>query len=61
MIADPFRQVDAAHRRRAAIREARRVRDALASRPVFGCVAGVLRSSQEIVDALTTCIQEMES
>lgn len=55
----PYRHVDHAARRRAAIAEARRVRDALASAPRFYNVAGSLGSSQEIVDALTACIEEL--
>lgn len=54
----PYRLIDQAHRRHATIAEARRVRDALAKRPRIYNVAG-LGSSQEIIDALTSCIAEL--
>ena len=55
----PYRQPDRDHQRRSVVSEARRVRDALARAPRFHNVAGVIGSSQEIVDALTACIQEL--
>lgn len=54
----PYRQPDRIDRRRAVIAEACRVRDALAKTWVFYNV-GDLRSSLEIIDALTGCLNEL--
>lgn len=55
----PYRQIDRDHRRRTVVAEARRVRDALARAPRFYNVAGSLGSSQEIIDALAACVEEL--
>jgi hypothetical protein len=56
----PYREVDQAYRRQAAINEACRVRDALSAAPCFYNIAhGQIGSSQEIIDALTRCIAEL--
>ncbi|HSX22408.1 MAG TPA: hypothetical protein VLE97_06485 [Gaiellaceae bacterium] len=55
----PYRQIDLDHRRRAAVAKAVRVRDALARAPHFYNVAASLGSSQEIIDALTACVEEL--
>ena len=71
---NPYREVDVQARREAAIREARRVRDALDGSPRrpwrdrFYCVARhpvtrqcLIGSSQEIIDAIDGCLRELES
>lgn len=55
-----YREIDRAHRRRAAIAEALRVREALSARPHFYNVAPGLGSSQEIIEALTSCVKVLE-
>jgi hypothetical protein len=53
-----YREVDPVHRRHAVIIEARRIRDALEARSRFYNI-GQIGSSQEIIDALTACLQEL--
>jgi len=67
-VSAPYREVDAAARRRAAIREAARVRDALDGSDRFFCVARhpttrqfQIGSSQEIIDAIDGCLRELEA
>lgn len=64
----PYRTVDIEARRQAAIREAKRVRDALDGSERFHCIARhpwtrqfQIGSSQEIIDAIDACLRELEA
>lgn len=57
---NPYREPDYVHRRESAIREGRRIRDALDNSPRIGNIAGKIGSSQEIIDALTDLLELVE-
>lgn len=56
----PYRQPGRANDRASVIAEARRVRAALAQIPRIHNIGGGISSSQEIIDALTGCLDELE-
>ena len=55
----PYRKPGHLDRRNAVIAEARRVRAELVKIPVFYNIGGVISSSEEIISALTGCLNEL--
>lgn len=62
----PYRTIDREHRRSTLIAEACRIRDTLNAVPRYYNIANkrrtlVIGSSQEIIDVLTACIEELSA